>query len=399
MDKKKYYSSGEFAKMAQVTIRTIRWYDKQNILKPTYVDEKGKRYYTDSDFALLQQILLFKYLGFALDEIKEMLITEPDSHFLKNSLIQQKRLIQDKIEQMHLVNETIDQTIDRLDADNSMDWNQMLELIHLTGMEKSLKSQYQNASNISARIKLHKYYSVNNQGWFPWIFETVLSKYPYGENVSILDVGCGDGALWTENKDSLEKYTNFHITLTDISDGMIRDARRNVGPIDSRFSFRTCDCQDLPFDDNTFDIIFANHLLFYCDDIDKACSELKRVLKKDGILCCSTYGERHMKEITSLVQEFDSRILLAAENLYDRFGLDNGDDILSKYFDPIELKRYKDEIRLNQSTPLIEYIMSCHGNQNQYLLDRFRDFRIFVDSKVGDNFRITKDAGLFLCRK
>ena len=70
MKKNGFYSSGEFAKMARVTVRTVRYYDKQNKLKPSFVDEHGSRYYTDADFALLQQILLLKYLGFSLDDIK-----------------------------------------------------------------------------------------------------------------------------------------------------------------------------------------------------------------------------------------------------------------------------------------------------------------------------------------
>ena len=42
MKKDGYYSSGEFARMAHVTLRTIRYYDKQNILKPSYVTESGE---------------------------------------------------------------------------------------------------------------------------------------------------------------------------------------------------------------------------------------------------------------------------------------------------------------------------------------------------------------------
>ena len=49
MHKEGYYSSGEFAKKANVTVRTIRYYDKQNILKPSYVTDTGVRFYTDSD--------------------------------------------------------------------------------------------------------------------------------------------------------------------------------------------------------------------------------------------------------------------------------------------------------------------------------------------------------------
>ena len=73
MKKKGYYSSGEFARMAHVTLRTIRYYDKQDLLKPSFVTESGARFYTDSDFARLSQILLLKYLGFSLDDIREMM--------------------------------------------------------------------------------------------------------------------------------------------------------------------------------------------------------------------------------------------------------------------------------------------------------------------------------------
>ena len=83
----------------------------------------------------------------------------------------------------------------------------MLDLIHLTVMEKSLKNQYQNASNISSRINLHSLYSVNQEGWFPWICQ----QCQIHEGMNILELGCGDGALWTQNLSKLPG--NIHITL------------------------------------------------------------------------------------------------------------------------------------------------------------------------------------------
>ena len=103
MHKEGYYSSGEFAKKANVTVRTIRYYDKQNILKPSLLTEDGVRFYTDSDFTRLQQILLFKYLGFSLEDIRNMTIGDSDYNILLNSLNLQFKLIQDKIAQMELV--------------------------------------------------------------------------------------------------------------------------------------------------------------------------------------------------------------------------------------------------------------------------------------------------------
>lgn len=405
-----YYSSGQFAKMAQVSLRTVRFYDKQNILKPSYVNESGARFYTDADFARLQQILLFKYLGFSLEDIKGMLVDDMDNHYLTNSLKLQKQLVLDRIEQMELVASAIDDTVAALEADsiaqeysahpqkNTINWSQMLELIHLTGMEKSLKSQYQNASNINARINLHKNYSTNNQGWFPWLFEQFSARLSSATPLRILEIGCGNGALWTENMNKLPFDSGLHITLSDISEGMIRDVRRTIGN-DPRFSFETFDCHNIPYAGETFDLVIANHLLFYCEDMDTVCQEIRRVLKKGtGTFLCSTYGSAHMKEITDLVQEFDNRIVLSGEKLYERFGLENGQQILSKAFSKITLIRYEDEIVLRTAEPLIEYILSCHGNQNQYLLDRYHDFHTFVERKTKKDFHITKDAGVFLCQ-
>lgn len=391
-----YYSSGEFARMAQVSVRTIRFYDKQNILKPSYVTPAGTRFYSDSDFVKLQQILLLKYLGFSLDDIKGMTIDDMDYHFLRNSLTMQKKLVADRIEQMQLVENAIDNTVSALEDNQTIDWSQMLHLIHLTSMEKSMKSQYENANNISARIRLHKDYSINKQGWFPWIYATGIAPIiEKKNNIEILELGCGEGSLWTENINLLPE--NVHITVSDISEGMIRDIRRNLGS-DERFSYETFDCHKIPAKARTYDLIIANHLLFYCDDIEQVCKEIKRVLKPSGVFLCSTYGSGHMKEITELVQKFDKRIILAAENLYDRFGLENGEEILENYFSKIKICKYDDAICINQPEPLIEYILSCHGNQNQYLLERYHDFRLFVEKQVKKEYRITKDAGYFYCK-
>lgn len=402
-----YYSSGQFAKMAKVSLRTVRFYDKQNILKPSFVNESGARFYTDADFARLQQILLFKYLGFSLDDIKGMLVDDLDIHYLQNSLKLQKQLVLDRIEQMELVANAIDDTVEALshtetaqaNTASNIDWSQMLDLIHLTGMEKSLKTQYQNASNINARIRLHKNYSVNKQGWFPWLFEQFEQIcYKNAPSIRILEIGCGNGALWTENIKKIPYDSNLHITLSDVSEGMIRDVRRTIGN-DPRFSFETFDCHNIPYADDTFDLVIANHVLFYCDDIDAVCKEVSRVLKKDGLFLCSTYGTAHMKEITDLVQEFDSRIVLSGEKLYERFGLENGKDLLCSIFSSVSTAYYEDEIVIHTAEPLIEYILSCHGNQNQYLLDRYHDFHTFVERKTKKDFHITKDAGVFCCLK
>lgn len=392
MKKNGYYSSGQFAKLAGVTLRTIRYYDKQGILKPSYVAESGARFYTDDDLAKLQQILLLKYLGFSLSDIREMTIDDTDYHFMLNSLNIQLKLVRERIEQMQLVENAIVDTAQAISDRHTIDWNQMLNLIHLTGMENSLKTQYQNASNISSRINLHSLYSQNPQGWFPWIYEQCEIR----PGMKILELGCGDGALWTENLSRLP--LDISITLSDISEGMIRDARRALGAGDTRFSFGAFDCRHIPYEENSFDLVIANHVLFYCDNIPAVCREVRRVLKPRGAFLCSAYGSRHMKEISRLVQEFDDRIVLAAQHLYERFGRENGGELLHSCFSHVLWRPYEDALLVTQAEPLISYILSCHGNQNQYLLNRYTEFRSFVGKKIKKGFSVTKDAGIFFCR-
>ena len=388
----KYYTSGEFAEKAHVSIRTIRYYDQKNLLKPAARTKSGARRYTDQDFAKLQQILLLKYLGFSLNEIREMTIGAGDAQFLLGSLQIQKRLAEERLEEMKNVITAIDSTSQALKSNRQVDWSQMLKLIHLTAMDQSLSMQYKNATNISARIRLHRDYSVNQEGWFPWLFSNLHLK----PGMKILELGAGNGALWSQNIAKVSK--NVTIVLSDISEGILADARKAIGD-HPQFQYSVFNAQKIPFADNTFDLVIANHMLFYCDDIPKALQEVRRVLKSGATFTCSTYSQKHMHEITDLVQNYNANIVLSSTKLYERFGLDNGQQILQPYFKDIVCHKYQDAIELSDSMPIISYILSCHGNQNSILLDHYQDFKQYVDQQVEDGFHITKDAGFFSCKK
>ena len=388
----KYYTSGEFAEKAHVSIRTIRYYDQKNLLKPAARAKGGARRYTDQDFAKLQQILLLKYLGFSLNEIREMTIGAGDAQFLLGSLQIQKRLAEERLEEMKNVITAIDSTSQALKSNRQVDWSQMLKLIHLTAMDQSLSMQYKNATNISARIRLHRDYSVNQEGWFPWLFSNLHLK----PGMKILELGAGNGALWSQNIAKVSK--NVTIVLSDISEGILADARKTIGD-HPQFQYSVFNAQKIPFADNTFDLVIANHMLFYCDDIPKALQEVRRVLKSGATFTCSTYSQKHMHEITDLVQNYNANIVLSSTNLYERFGLDNGRQILQPYFKDISCHKYQDAIELSDSMPIISYILSCHGNQNSILLDHYQDFKQYVEKQVKDGFHITKDAGFFSCKK
>jgi DNA-binding transcriptional MerR regulator/effector-binding domain-containing protein len=65
---------GEFARLTQVTIATLRYYDDVGLLKPIEVDKSsGYRYYSVSQLPRLNRILALKDLGFTLEQIEQML--------------------------------------------------------------------------------------------------------------------------------------------------------------------------------------------------------------------------------------------------------------------------------------------------------------------------------------
>ena len=79
----------------------------------------------------------------------------------------------------------------------------------------------------------------------------------------LLELGCGNGKLWQENKIELR---NREIFLSDISEGMVEEVRNKLG---SDFNCIVADAEKIPFKDAYFDSIIANHVLFYLNDLNQ----------------------------------------------------------------------------------------------------------------------------------
>lgn len=344
--------------------------------------ENGYRQYSDLDLLKLQKILSLKHLGFSIEEIFPMVM---DNTNLKESFELQIDLIEDKIS--HL--QSLKDALKRASQTPDLSWNMILSLVQLSNEETNIIEQYKNAKNLNDRISLHEKYSTNKQGWFNWLFNQI----DFSKVNRLLELGCGNGKLWQENRIDLR---NREIFLSDISEGMVEEVRNKLG---SDFNCIVADAEKIPFKDSYFDSIIANHVLFYLNDLNLGLKEISRVLKPNGILYCSTYGKNHMKEITEIVQSFDSRINLSNHSLYDIFGLENGESILKEYFYNVQRMDYQDSLEITESKPLIDYIMSCHGNQNEILGPRLNEFKEYIEELLKKNGKIvvTKQAGLFVC--
>ncbi|SQB91431.1 transcriptional regulatory protein [Clostridium tetanomorphum] len=273
-----FYSVGEFAKKANVTIRTLRYYDKIGLLKPSSYNDLGHRIYSKEDFGKLQKILTLKFIGLSLEEIGDIMKYDINDKDFKKSLEIQKEIIQEKVKHMDTVIKAIEETLYMVEKEDTLNWDNFINIINVINFDKKWLEQYKNSSNLRARINIHNNFSTNKEGWMNWFFNQL--KLP--DKVNILEVGCGDGSLWAENLHKIPK--SWNVILTDFSEGMLEDAKKNLKNSSHKFKFNVVDIEKkIPYKDGSFDVVIANHMLYHLNDIDKGIQEISRVIKKMDI--------------------------------------------------------------------------------------------------------------------
>jgi malonyl-CoA O-methyltransferase len=109
----------------------------------------------------------------------------------------------------------------------------------------------------------------------------------------VLDLGSGTGRGTMELK---RRYRSALVAALDVAPGMLREARRHQR-LFYRFERICGDALRLPFADSSVDLIFSNLMLQWCDPLDVAFSEIRRVLKPEGFCAFTTFGPDTLKEL------------------------------------------------------------------------------------------------------
>ena len=250
--------------------------------------------------------------------------------------------------------------------------------------------QYRDSSNLSARIRLHKLFSTNGYGWHRWVFDH-LTDLP--DDARILELGCGRGDVWAENLDRIPP--DWGIILSDLSPGMIENARSSLEGSMGLFDYEVIDAQSIPYPEATFDGVVANHMLYHVPDRAKGIAEIHRVLKPGGLLFAATNGRGNMGALWDMLDT-------AARAEFDRpahhFRLEGGDRELRQVFPKVTVDRYRDALHVSDAGPVIDYINSTgrklNDRQASEIRRRVQD-RIDCDGK----FVIRKTNGILTARK
>lgn len=243
------------------------------------------------------------------------------------------------------------------------------------------REQYKDSANLDARIALHQKFSTNPQGWQNWVFDQLLAL-PAAAN--ILELGCGSAALWTESVKRIP--AGWTITLSDLSDGMLDYAWRNLVITKRAFKFEKIDAQSIPYADGTFDAVIANHMLYHVPSRRQALKEIRRVLKDGGVLFAATLGQNHMRQMWDLLERAGS---VQRYQVTSAFNFENGAGQLREYFSQVNQAVFPDGLRVTDVAALIAYVRSMAS-----LADLSEDAFDLIESGFAEI--IKKDGGIFI---
>jgi SAM-dependent methyltransferase len=175
-----------------------------------------------------------------------------------------------------------------------------------------VRREYEDERGLAVRMAVQQ--SATGPDPYAVVFEAVSEREP----ARVLEIGCGRGEL----AERMSRELRASVVAVDQSKRMVElTAAQGVPAV-------VADAQDLPFPDDSFDCAVAAWMLYHVQDLDRALSELRRVLRPDGRLVAATSSERNLGELWQLVGERGAPA--------GGFSAENAEDALSRHFTFVE---------------------------------------------------------------
>ena len=258
------------------------------------------------------------------------------------------------------------------------------------------ESEYNDANKLDLRNEIQERYSSHPIPWFQWVFGWL--KLP--AEARILELGCGSGALWQKNHARVP--AGWKMVLSDLSMQMVKTARSGVRDLQLNFEFAIFDSQALPFAGESFDAVLAIGLLDYLPNLQKALSEVRRVLRPAGQIFASAGSRQHLHELQNLLRPYVAREraqVIGGEEA--RFGLENGEQSLAPFFRDLTRHDYQSSMTFHEAQPILNYVFSESEIISSMNLAQVSSFTHKVKGYIAKHgeFSVTVDKGLFTARK
>jgi len=131
------FHTHEFAQRAGVTVRALHHYDRLGLLKPSRYTDAGYRLYGERDFARLQQIVVLKFIGLPLKEIKRLL--EQKQLDLPGMLRVQREIVVEKRRHLETVIQAIERAEEAMRRRDEPDWETLKQMIEVINMQNDME--------------------------------------------------------------------------------------------------------------------------------------------------------------------------------------------------------------------------------------------------------------------
>lgn len=135
----KHWHAKAFSKLAKVSVRTLHYYDRLGLLKPSLRQNNNYRLYSEKDLLTLQQIIALKFFGFELAQIKPLLAREVN---VFENLLLQAELLQKKAQALLEAKAIIKGITSNCSDRESIPWQQIIELIEVFHMTQQLEDAW-----------------------------------------------------------------------------------------------------------------------------------------------------------------------------------------------------------------------------------------------------------------
>jgi ubiquinone/menaquinone biosynthesis C-methylase UbiE len=182
---------------------------------------------------------------------------------------------------------------------------------------------------------------------------------------------------------------------------MVNTAKKNLANLKLPIEFKIIDAEKIPYPDQSFDVILACHMLYHIPNINKALTEITRVIKPNGRFISTTVSRNHIKELTDFLHQFNLDIEMKNE-LFSEFRNETGKEILEPFFNEIEFFEYINPVNISSIEPLIKYIESMF--QKGYY-PHFQEIKPKIEKKLikiinkDSVFKMKGISGLFQAKK
>ena len=162
----KLFSIGELSRLFNLTIKTLRYYDKINLFKPIYTNpETSYRYYSTNQFEQLNTINYLKVLGMPLKEIQTHL-EKRSIHYIKELMEVQRSETINKIQELNKIKMKLENQINFLNKLSDIELNKIEEKIFPERVGIFLKRKIKNNSDIELSIRELENLTDNNNSIF-----------------------------------------------------------------------------------------------------------------------------------------------------------------------------------------------------------------------------------------